>query len=317
MRYRVPLPPLDYSSGEIRYFDWEIISNGCSQDEQVFAAAVLSHLTSLLDREHVNFDGGVVRIRPMYGYLEAEVEINVIHFGHIRMRKTGGIGDDHLAYIVAESIARDIVAYLDHHRYFLQAESRRYRDNGFQYGDYIYSNQSRYQEYQEIRPVDQRMDRRFHGRGESAADKKAEKLLLSYLNKKQKKSYKKNGWFTCFGGETGTEYRINKKMQINVDVLDEDGRPSGVRLCAVPDENIPVCDHMLSLLLMIETNESHFLEVAHKWGGHGAGFLDELAININVDPSAWNRAMLSVTQQESLENGYLVTGRVDWRDNGR
>jgi hypothetical protein len=103
------------------------------------------------------------------------------------------------------------------------------------------------------------------------AKDKAEQLLLSYLDEDQLKLYKNNNFFVVYGSETGTPYRINKATQINVDVLNENLDKTGERLCAIPDENVPVCDHMLSQKLMIENNENKFLDVAHKWGSRESG----------------------------------------------
>lgn len=94
-------------------------------------------------------------------------------------------------------------------------------------------------------------------------NKKAKELLLSCLTKQQKKQYEKHNWFIVRGSETGLVYRINRKSQINVDLMDGDVVVK--RLCTVPDEYVPIEDHLLAQKLMLETDEMDFLSRAIEW----------------------------------------------------
>lgn len=96
-------------------------------------------------------------------------------------------------------------------------------------------------------------------------NEKAEALLLSCLNKKQRKQYKESMCFVVVGEATGTMYRINDYKQINIDILDKNGKKTGKRLCAVPNEFIPIEDQMLAQKLMLETDEMEFLSIAIEW----------------------------------------------------
>lgn len=95
-------------------------------------------------------------------------------------------------------------------------------------------------------------------------NKKAEKLLLSCLSKKQKSEYSEYSYFTVRGNITGKSYRIHPDKQINIEEIDSVGRVVG-RLCVVSAEYVPIEDHMLSQKLLIETNEELFLQTAIRW----------------------------------------------------
>lgn len=95
-------------------------------------------------------------------------------------------------------------------------------------------------------------------------NKKAERLLLSCLSKKQKNEYNEHLYFTVKGNVTGKSYRIHPDKQINIEEIDSAGRVMG-RLCVVSAEYIPIEDHMLSQKLLIETNEELFLQTAIRW----------------------------------------------------
>lgn len=114
--------------------------------------------------------------------------------------------------------------------------------------------------------VDQNFARpRYRGLPKTEQNKKAEELLLSHCNKKQKSDYKKNNWFIV-KGQSGTRYRIRRASQINVDVLD--GNTVCYKLCTVPDKHgagLPVEDQMLAQKTLIELDEEQFLSIAIKW----------------------------------------------------
>lgn len=95
------------------------------------------------------------------------------------------------------------------------------------------------------------------------ARERSEEHLRTFLNEEQLEDYDETGSFNVIG-ESGTVYRINQKSQKNIDVLDDEGNVTK-RLCTVPDEHIPMADHMVSQLLLITENEERFLEIAVPW----------------------------------------------------
>ena len=125
------------------------------------------------------------------------------------------------------------------------------------------------------------------------ATKRATELLISYLDEDQRESFDKNKTFVCWGSESGTPYRINHKTQINVDVLNENLEKTGVQLCAVPDEKVPIPDHMLAQKIMIENDENRFLEIADEWGKNRGGWSGEFTATLESAASAISTNMIS------------------------
>lgn len=91
------------------------------------------------------------------------------------------------------------------------------------------------------------------------AEEKAEKLLLSYLTEEQKQEYKEYSRITCYGNKSKRRYQIlNYKVQ---NIRQWIGK-RGCVLCTVPKEDIPLADHMLCQLLMIQYEEDYFNKIA-------------------------------------------------------
>lgn len=96
-------------------------------------------------------------------------------------------------------------------------------------------------------------------------NEKAKALLFSHCTAEQIAQYESAKSFIVIGGETGATYRINRKSQINVDVMD--GDTVAYRLCTVndPDYEVPIEDQLLAQKTMIELNEAEFLYIAKRW----------------------------------------------------
>lgn len=95
------------------------------------------------------------------------------------------------------------------------------------------------------------------------ANEKAEKLLLEHLDKNQIKQYKKDKTFICYGHKTGTKYRVLPKLEINIEVYDNDRITH--KLCITPSESTPIPDEQLAIKLMLEGNEEYLLKTAIPW----------------------------------------------------
>ena len=93
------------------------------------------------------------------------------------------------------------------------------------------------------------------------ADKAALQLLRENLSTDQCQQYDKHGYFDVTGGTSGKRYRIRHGRQMNVDELDNTGRP--VRwLCFLPEGRLPTGDILLAQKIALELMEADALSVA-------------------------------------------------------
>jgi len=99
------------------------------------------------------------------------------------------------------------------------------------------------------------------------ADLCAEKLLLSYLTDEQKQLYEKERFFIVHARQY--RYRIWRSKLINIEQIGRDGYVMH-RLCAGPEGDLPVGDVMLAQKLMLESDETAFLQTARRHGSWGA-----------------------------------------------
>jgi len=104
-----------------------------------------------------------------------------------------------------------------------------------------------------------------------AARKRAMKLLLSNLTKKQKKQYSKYKYFVIEGGKSKRKYRIrgnpdaNSIPMANIDVLHHDNdNDVDYRICFHLSYGIPLGDHLLAQKLMLENDEDRAIEVSNR-----------------------------------------------------
>lgn len=95
----------------------------------------------------------------------------------------------------------------------------------------------------------------------------ARKLLLLYLDDKQRQEYEERGTLTCVGNETGNVYLILPKPQINIRIVENKSNHSRgkKKACILPEKTMPLEDLMLGQLLLIQNNERKFLENAVYW----------------------------------------------------
>ena len=105
--------------------------------------------------------------------------------------------------------------------------------------------------------------REFDARRKAAADR-AELLLLGYLTREQRNTYRYCRWFIV-RGQSGRRYSISAKdaLYYNVTELDSYGQIVS-RLCAHAAANIPMSDHLLTQKLMLEHHEAEFWRVANR-----------------------------------------------------
>jgi hypothetical protein len=98
-------------------------------------------------------------------------------------------------------------------------------------------------------------------RAQKRAHMRALELLESNLSPDQLESYRKLGHFHVVGGETGARYRIRRGNQMNVDWLDDAGRPVA-HLCFLPKGQVPIADVMLAQKIALELNETETVAIA-------------------------------------------------------
>ncbi len=104
---------------------------------------------------------------------------------------------------------------------------------------------------------------------EEEADSRSRSLLLSCLSPIQREEFEFGESFTIIA-KSGYRYRIERGYNFNIAVLGKNGKSTIGRLCAGPDEDVPVYDSMLSQKLWLENDEEGFLRVANR-----DGFFDE------------------------------------------
>ena len=88
------------------------------------------------------------------------------------------------------------------------------------------------------------------------------RLLRENLSRAQREQYERCWHFDVIGGETGRRYRIKNGFQVNVEQLDNKGRPVRL-LCFLPKGDLVVGDILLAQKLALELFESDTLKVAN------------------------------------------------------
>jgi len=113
----------------------------------------------------------------------------------------------------------------------------------------------------------ERFERRSLWGGSAAtheANARGLRLLKESLSPTQRDQYERYGYFDVLGGETGRRYRIKNWFQVNVEQLDEKGRPVRL-LCFMPKGELVVGDMMLAQKLALELFELDTLKVANEF----------------------------------------------------
>jgi hypothetical protein len=95
------------------------------------------------------------------------------------------------------------------------------------------------------------------------SQERAIQLLKQNLSPAQREHYEKLNHFDITGGDTGRVYRIRHGVQMNVEQLDQAGRPIRM-LCFMPRGYLAVGDVMLAQKLALELFEKEALKIANK-----------------------------------------------------
>lgn len=90
------------------------------------------------------------------------------------------------------------------------------------------------------------------------------KLLREWLSPDQLAQFDAHGYFDVIGGDTGKTYRIHYGSSMNVEELDDFGRPR-ICYCFVADAPLAAGDVVLAQKIALETGERAALAVANKF----------------------------------------------------
>ena len=93
------------------------------------------------------------------------------------------------------------------------------------------------------------------------AKERAEKLLVSCLDKEQREDLEVHSRFRILVGSNW--YSIGRGHAGNVYLLDKEGDRPTVRYCAHPIDSVPDADAMLAQKLLLETDEAAFVQIAN------------------------------------------------------
>jgi hypothetical protein len=96
-----------------------------------------------------------------------------------------------------------------------------------------------------------------------AAQKRAMKLLYSYLRPEQIETIDKNGWFVVEGGKSKKQYRIKVNHYANNIFELNDGKEVA-SYCVHANNQIPLGDHLLAQTIGLRFDEDHIIGLANK-----------------------------------------------------
>jgi hypothetical protein len=96
-----------------------------------------------------------------------------------------------------------------------------------------------------------------------ASQERAAQLLKQNLSRAQSEQFEKFSYFYVTGGFTRNTYRIRHGVQMNVEQIDQSGRPIR-RLCFMPRSYLAVADVMLAQKIALELFEKEALKIANK-----------------------------------------------------
>lgn len=92
------------------------------------------------------------------------------------------------------------------------------------------------------------------------AERKADELLLSVINRRQRREYKTKNQITIFAGQK-PKYILQKRESYNVVECDDCGRP--VQQHCVQTRGTPLADQLATQYLYLHTNPAELLGVAN------------------------------------------------------
>jgi hypothetical protein len=90
------------------------------------------------------------------------------------------------------------------------------------------------------------------------------KLLREWLSPEQLAQFDADGCFDVIGSDTGKRYRIHYGSSMNVEELDDLGRPR-ICYCFVTDISLAPGDVVLAQKIALETDERAVLAIANKF----------------------------------------------------
>ena len=95
------------------------------------------------------------------------------------------------------------------------------------------------------------------------ARERAVTLLKQNLSPDQLQQFERSGHFEVIGGDSARRYRIRRGHQMNVELLEKNGRRFCC-LCFRPEGTLATADVMLAQKIALELFEVHALKVANK-----------------------------------------------------
>jgi hypothetical protein len=94
------------------------------------------------------------------------------------------------------------------------------------------------------------------------AQAKGRRLLREWLSAQQCAQFDAHGYFDVIGCQTGKRYRIRYGYYMNVEELDQEGRPA-IGWCFVPAGHLVPGDVMLAQKIALETSERAAMAIAN------------------------------------------------------
>ena len=88
-------------------------------------------------------------------------------------------------------------------------------------------------------------------------------LLKANLTQEQREQYEGSGYFDVIGGTSGKCYRIWRGFQMNVQLLDNNGKHLHW-LCFTPQGHLPVSDVVLAQKIALEVFEEGVIRIANR-----------------------------------------------------
>jgi hypothetical protein len=95
---------------------------------------------------------------------------------------------------------------------------------------------------------------------EKKAEKKAQKLLLEWLDEEQLNQYKRTGSFVAIGNHTKRKYTILRGNCFNIKYVEDQ---KVVMMCFLPQGSLALGDVNLAQKIMLENDEEAALEIAN------------------------------------------------------
>jgi hypothetical protein len=99
---------------------------------------------------------------------------------------------------------------------------------------------------------------------EDESEARSLRLLREWLSPDQLAQFNAHGYFDVIGCDSGKKYRIHYGSSMNVEELDDSGRPR-ICYCFVTDAPLASGDVVLAQKIALETGERAALAVANKF----------------------------------------------------